>query len=63
RRRLSCKSWHVLLVLQSPRTDSVGRSGQEHGRSIPFATVRRAAEFGRYPSKADIDQTGSIKLD
>jgi hypothetical protein len=23
----SCKSWHVLLVLPNPRTDSVGRSG------------------------------------
>src|SRR5579863_8044760 len=47
RRRLSCKAWHVLLVLQNPRTDSVGRSGQEHGRSIPFASFRCAAEFGR----------------
>jgi len=33
----------------------------QHYRHI--ATFRCAAEIGRYPSKADIDQTGSIKLD
>src|SRR5580692_9910498 len=51
----SCQSWYVLLVLQNPRTDSVGRSGREHGRSIPFASFRCAAEFGRYRGIGDME--------
>jgi hypothetical protein len=39
-----CLAWHdVLLVLfKSPKTNPVGRSGREHGRSIPFAAARGA---------------------
>ncbi len=36
----------VLLVLfKSPKTDHVGRSGREHGRSIPFASVVAAQRY------------------
>ena len=42
---LFCKAWHLLLVLQNSRTDSVGRSGQEHGRSIPFASIHLDASI------------------
>ena len=38
-RRRFCWAWRVLLVLLKPPTDSACRWGQEHGRSIPFATL------------------------
>jgi hypothetical protein len=34
-----------------------------HVVSWHIASFRCTSEIGRYPSKADIDQTGSIKLD
>lgn len=48
----------VLLVLFKlpAQADPVGCSGQEHGRSIPFATFRCDAELGRYRGKPDIEQ-------
>ena len=38
-------------------------ASQDTDAMSPHASFRCAAENGRYPSKADIDQTGSIKLD
>jgi hypothetical protein len=30
----------LLMLFEKPPTDPVGRSGHEHGRSIPFASLR-----------------------
>ena len=44
-----CFAGHgVLLVLLKPPTDSACRWGREHGRSIPFATIRTLALKGRF---------------
>src|SRR6516162_581844 len=32
----------LLVLIKSPKTDPAGRPGREHGRSIPFATLRAA---------------------
>jgi hypothetical protein len=55
----------VLLVLFKlpAQADPVGCSGQEHGRSIPFASFRCGAEFGRYRRVADIGQARARRCD
>src|ERR1043166_7080139 len=38
----------LLVLFKQPPQTSAGRSGQEHGQSIPFATIRTHAENSRY---------------